>query len=82
VEVARNKSVFFAGRIHKTIPSLGTDDRALINLILLRSEIDLGNIAQEYERIYGVIISNAILGNVPKSHDAQYIRLILDIFKH
>ena len=32
---------------------LGTNDKALIRLIVSRSEVDMVNIKQEYQKIYG-----------------------------
>jgi annexin A7/11 len=50
--VAKNKDEYWAQRLHSCMAGLGTDDKALINIIVARSEIDLGNIKQEFERIY------------------------------
>jgi len=50
--VAKNKDEYWAQRLHASMAGLGTDDKALINILVARSEIDLGNIKREFLKIY------------------------------
>jgi len=73
--VANNKLEYFANRIHDTMAGLGTDDKDLINLIVLRSEVDLGNIMETYAKIHEKSLAQAI----EEETSGDYKKLLLDI---
>lgn len=60
VECVQSPPAFFAKCIHKAIDGAGTDDTTLIRIFVCRSEIDLGSIKNEYERIYDRTLLSAI----------------------
>lgn len=53
VECIRDKIGYLATRLHQSMEGIGTDDRVLIRIVVSRSEIDLGDIKDAFQRKYG-----------------------------
>lgn len=60
VECVQNPAVYFARRLYKSMDGMGTDDTTLIRIIVSRSEIDLGAIKREFEKIYDKTLKSMI----------------------
>ncbi|XP_041977140.1 annexin B9-like isoform X2 [Aricia agestis] len=63
VKVVRNKPLFFAERLHKSMKGLGTNDRQLIRVMVTRCELDLGDIADTFQAKYGETLQSWIEGD-------------------
>ncbi|CAG9783569.1 unnamed protein product [Diatraea saccharalis] len=63
VKVVRNKPLFFAEHLHKSMKGLGTNDRQLIRIMVTRSEVDLGDIADMFQSKYGESLQSWIEGD-------------------
>ncbi|CAL8095731.1 unnamed protein product [Orchesella dallaii] len=70
------KDKYWAERLHESMAGLGTDDKALINIIVLRSEIDLGNIKLEFERLYEQSLESWVEGECSGSYNKMMLALI------
>ena len=60
VKTTHNRPRYFAERMQAAMKGLGTDDAALIRLIVSRCEIDLANIKYEYEHDNGKTLYSAV----------------------
>ncbi|VVC89718.1 unnamed protein product [Leptidea sinapis] len=63
VKVVRNKPLFFAERLHKSMKGLGTNDRQLIRIMVTRCEVDLGDISEMFQAKYGESLQSWIEGD-------------------
>ncbi|KAF7661487.1 hypothetical protein LDENG_00260100 [Lucifuga dentata] len=52
VRSVKNQPSYFADRLYKAMKGLGTDDRALIRIMVSRSETDLFNIRKEFKETH------------------------------
>ncbi|CAL4061121.1 unnamed protein product [Meganyctiphanes norvegica] len=73
--VVQNKHTYFAKELHSAMAGLGTRDRQLIRLVVSRSEIDLGNIKQEYSNLFKKGLEADIKGDT----SGDYRRALLAI---
>ncbi len=58
--MAKNPSLYYADRLHSAMKGVGTHDSDMIRIIVLRSEIDMLTIKNEYQRKYGKSLESAI----------------------
>ncbi|KAG9431515.1 annexin B9 isoform X3 [Apis mellifera carnica] len=73
VKCARDKTAYFAERLYKAMRGLGTDDSTLIRIVVARSEIDLGDIKDAYQKIYG----QSLAGDIDNDCNAEWKRLLI-----
>lgn len=76
VECVQSPPAFFAKRLHNAMNGAGTDDRTLIRIIVSRSEIDLGNIKREYERLYDKTLESTVKNETSGDYKHALVALI------
>uniref|UniRef100_A0AAY5KWT2 Annexin n=1 Tax=Esox lucius TaxID=8010 RepID=A0AAY5KWT2_ESOLU len=59
----KNQPNYLANRLYKAMKGIGTDDRALIRIMVSRSEIDLFNIRKEFKETHDCSLHEFIQGD-------------------
>jgi len=77
VKFVKDSGLFFAERIHESTKGLGTDDTALIRLVITRSEIDLGQAANSFQKLYGQSMADYISSDC----SGDYRNLLVSVVK-
>ncbi|CAB1338637.1 unnamed protein product [Coregonus sp. 'balchen'] len=75
VKSIRNTPEYFAERLHKAMAGAGTKDRTLIRVMVTRSEVDMLDIRQVYQKNYGKSLYTAISGDT----SGDYTKLLLKL---
>lgn len=60
MECVQSPQAFLAKCLYRAMEGAGTNDVTLIRIIVSRSEIDLGDIKREFERLYDRTLLSAI----------------------
>ncbi|XP_037046645.1 annexin B10-like [Bradysia coprophila] len=60
IECVQSTSAYFAKRLFAAMEGMGTDDATLIRIIVSRSELDLGSIKSEFERLFDRTLLSAV----------------------
>ena len=63
VHTARNPPQYYAERLHDAMSGAGTKERTLVRLVALRSERDMVQIKQEFQRRYGKSLESYVKVN-------------------
>ncbi|XP_050729632.1 annexin B9-like isoform X3 [Eriocheir sinensis] len=71
-----NRAAYFAKELHNSMSGMGTNDRALIRLVVSRAEIDMGNIKSEYQKIYGKPLEKAIKSDISGDYKQLLIGMV------
>jgi hypothetical protein len=75
INYVKNSPAFFAERLHNSMKGAGTDDSALVRLIVSRSEIDLAYVAQAFHSFYNKSLNEFIASDC----SGDYKRLLVSI---
>jgi len=60
LEFVENRQAFFAKRIHQSFAGLGTHDKDLVRIMISRGNVDLYEIAGEYNTLFGKSLKEAL----------------------
>ncbi|KAI6176548.1 Annexin [Aphelenchoides bicaudatus] len=76
IKAVRNRAGYFAELLNASMAGLGTRDTDLIRIIVTRSEVDLADIRNAYQQIYGKSLESAVAGDCSGAYKDGLIALI------
>ncbi|KAK9887180.1 hypothetical protein WA026_020633 [Henosepilachna vigintioctopunctata] len=76
VECVQSPANFFARKLHDSMDGAGTDDDTLIRIIVSRSEIDLGTIKDEFEKLYDKTLESCIENDTSGDYKRALLALV------
>uniref|UniRef100_H2ZA48 Annexin n=1 Tax=Ciona savignyi TaxID=51511 RepID=H2ZA48_CIOSA len=77
VAMAKDHHAYYAQKLHDAMRGIGTDEDALTRHIVGRSEIDLADIKDKYEEMFG----NDLYEDISSECSGDYKRLLLSILR-
>lgn len=60
VECVQSPAAYFAQRLFEAMDGAGTDDATLIRIVISRSEVDLADVKEEFERLHNRTLLSAV----------------------
>ncbi|XP_004713876.1 annexin A1 [Echinops telfairi] len=72
---ATSKPAFFAEKLHQAMKGVGTRDKALIRIMVSRSEVDMNDIKAFYQKMYGITLCQAILDETKGDYEKILVAL-------
>ncbi|CAL7948299.1 unnamed protein product [Xylocopa violacea] len=76
VKCVKNRAAFFAEQLYKSMKGLGTDDDRLIRLVVTHCEVDMGEIKQEFSKLYDESLEDCISGDCSGNYKKCLLALI------
>ncbi|KAL3123477.1 hypothetical protein niasHT_000873 [Heterodera trifolii] len=76
VKSIRNRAAYFAELLHNSMKGIGTRDTDLIRLVVTRSEVDMADIRQAYQNMYGTPLENAIASDCSGAYKDGLVAIV------
>uniref|UniRef100_A0A0N5CB98 Annexin n=1 Tax=Strongyloides papillosus TaxID=174720 RepID=A0A0N5CB98_STREA len=75
-QIVVNRPGYFASQLERSMKGFGTRDKDLIRLVVSRCEIDMADIRNEFQKMYGRSLEDTITGDTSGSYKTALITLV------